>query len=64
AARGVFVEVDGHVQPAPAPRFSRTPAKLTTPPAAEPGQHTRAALESWGVTDVDALLAVGAAVQA
>ncbi|MFW6033891.1 MAG: CaiB/BaiF CoA transferase family protein [bacterium] len=64
AARGVFVEVDGHVQPAPAPRFSRTPAELTTPPAAEPGQHTRAALEAWGVTDVDALLATGAAVQA
>ncbi len=30
AARGVFVEVDGVQQPAPAPRFSRTP---TAPPA-------------------------------
>jgi len=26
AARGTFVEVDGEVQPAPAPRFDRTPA--------------------------------------
>lgn len=28
AARGAFVEVDGVVQPAPAPRFSRTPAAI------------------------------------
>jgi crotonobetainyl-CoA:carnitine CoA-transferase CaiB-like acyl-CoA transferase len=31
-ARGTFTEVDGYVQPAPAPRFSRTPA--ADPPAA------------------------------
>jgi crotonobetainyl-CoA:carnitine CoA-transferase CaiB-like acyl-CoA transferase len=31
-ARGTFVEIDGVVQPAPAPRFSRTPSALPTPP--------------------------------
>jgi alpha-methylacyl-CoA racemase len=37
--RGVFVEHGGLVQPAPAPRFDRTPASLgLTPPT--PGQHT------------------------
>jgi alpha-methylacyl-CoA racemase len=34
AARGAFVEVDGIVQPAPAPRYSRTP--LAAPRAPEP----------------------------
>ncbi len=33
AARGVFTEVDGVVQPAPAPRFSRTPAARLGGPA-------------------------------
>jgi alpha-methylacyl-CoA racemase len=63
AARGTFVEKDGVRQAAPAPRFSRTPAELTEPPA-RPGQHTRAALTDWGVADVDELLRSGAAVQA
>jgi alpha-methylacyl-CoA racemase len=63
AARGTFVEVDGVVQPAPAPRFSRTPSPVPTPPA-QPGQDTSAALADWGVPDVDALLEAGAAVQA
>lgn len=30
-ARGTFVEVDGIVQPAPAPRFSRTPGSIRRP---------------------------------
>ena len=63
-ARGVYVERDGAAEPAPAPRFSRTGASLTTPPAATPGQHTREALTAWGIADVDGLLASGAAVQA
>lgn len=63
AARGTYVEHDGVVQPAPAPRFSRTPGALSTPPP-RPGQHTREALTAWGVPDVDRLLATGAAVQA
>jgi alpha-methylacyl-CoA racemase len=63
AARGTFVERDGITQPAPAPRFSRTPATLGTAPGG-PGAHTREALTAWGVDDVDALLASGAATQA
>jgi alpha-methylacyl-CoA racemase len=62
AARGTFVEVDGVVQPAPAPRFSRTPSAPPTPPT-RPGQDTSTALADWGVPDVDALLEAGAAVQ-
>ncbi|MFC7597352.1 CaiB/BaiF CoA transferase family protein [Terrabacter sp. GCM10028922] len=61
AARGTYVEHHGVVQPAPAPRFSRTPASLTTPPSS-PGADTRSALAAWGIDDVDALLASGAAV--
>ncbi|GAA0971487.1 Acetyl-CoA:oxalate CoA-transferase [Nocardioides aquaticus] len=64
AARGTYVEHHGRVQPAPAPRFSRTAASLSTPPPARPGQQTRAALAAWGVTDVDGLLERGVAVQA
>ncbi len=64
AARGTWVERDGRVQPAPAPRFSRTPATLTTPPPDRPGRDTRAALTAWGVPDVEGLIARGAAVQA
>ncbi|KRE98738.1 carnitine dehydratase [Nocardioides sp. Soil777] len=63
AARGTFVERDGTTQPAPAPRFSRTPATLGTAPGG-PGAHTREALTAWGIDDVDALLASGAATQA
>jgi alpha-methylacyl-CoA racemase len=62
-ARGVFVERDGLLQPQPAPRFSRTGATLTSRPAPGPGAHTREALTAWGVADVDALVASGAAVQ-
>jgi alpha-methylacyl-CoA racemase len=48
-ARGTFVEIDGIVQPAPAPRFSRTPAARPTPP--EPaGARGIASLEHWGIT--------------
>jgi alpha-methylacyl-CoA racemase len=49
-------------QPAPAPRFSRTPSSLGTP-RARPGAHTREALVAWGIDDVDELIASGAAVQ-
>jgi alpha-methylacyl-CoA racemase len=62
-ARGVFVDRDGLVQPAPAPRFSRTQSSLDLPPSPEAGSHTREALEAWGVEGVDALLESGAAVQ-
>lgn len=46
-ARGTFTSVAGVVQPAPAPRFSRTPAAIQRPPA-HAGQHTDEALSDWG----------------
>lgn len=46
-ARNAFVEVDGLVQPAPAPRFSGTPAEVSGPPAKR-GQHTNDILSDWG----------------
>jgi len=39
AARGTHVEHDGRLQPAPAPRFSRTPGAIRRPPP-WPRQHT------------------------
>ena len=48
-ARGTFVEVDGVVQPAPAPRFSRTPSGRPTAPAA-PGSATDSDLAPWGLS--------------
>jgi alpha-methylacyl-CoA racemase len=60
-ARGTFVEVGGVVQPAPAPRFSRTPPDPPRPPA-RPGAHTDQALADWGVApdEVARLRAAGA----
>lgn len=49
-ARGSFVEVDGVVQPAPAPKFSRTPSEIQGPPCS-PGEHTEEALKDWGISD-------------
>jgi alpha-methylacyl-CoA racemase len=45
--RGTFVDVAGTMQPAPAPRFSRTGAEIVMPPA-HPGQHTVEILRDWG----------------
>ena len=44
--RGTFTEVAGIVQPAPAPRFSRTGAEVQRPPA-HVGQHTVEVLGEW-----------------
>ena len=46
-ARGSFVEIDGVIQPAPAPRFSATPPSMPRPPAAATAENTRAALADW-----------------
>jgi len=46
--RHTFVEVDGVIQPGPAPRFSRTPGAVQRP-APAPGQNTDEALTAWGV---------------
>ena len=62
--RGTFVEVEGVVQPGPAPRFSRTPGKVQRPPAS-PGEHSEEALRDWGFSSVELekLHAQGAIVQ-
>lgn len=46
-ARGTFVEVDGVTQPAPAPRFSRTPLGAPTPPQPASAAQTDEALAGW-----------------
>jgi alpha-methylacyl-CoA racemase len=47
--RHSFLEVDGVLQPAPAPRFSRTPAGVERP-AAKAGEHTDAVLGECGLS--------------
>ena len=49
AARGMLVEVDGVLNPAPAPRFSRTVSELRRPPP-QVGADTWQALSDWGVS--------------
>jgi alpha-methylacyl-CoA racemase len=50
AARGTFVEANGHRQPAPAPRFSRSPGAIKGPPVLA-GTHTNAILAEAGFAD-------------
>jgi len=47
--RKIFMEIDGVVQAAPAPRFSRTENKPPTP-SPEPGRHTQEVLGKFGFT--------------
>jgi alpha-methylacyl-CoA racemase len=56
-ARGTFVTLDGVVQPAPAPRFSRTEGAIRNS-ARIPGEDSRAVLESAGFTgqEIDTLI--------
>jgi len=63
-ARGTLVEMGGVTNPAPAPRFSRTPGRIAGPPK-HPGTDTVAALTDWGVdkAEVDRLVAAGVVVQ-
>ncbi|WP_370152796.1 CaiB/BaiF CoA transferase family protein [Ferrovibrio sp.] len=49
AARETFVAPDGVTQPAPAPRFSRTPGGIAHKPPVR-GEGGAAALTEWGVT--------------
>jgi alpha-methylacyl-CoA racemase len=65
AQRQAYVDVGGMRQPAPAPRFSRSPAAAPRP-APQIGQHTRELLQEAGYTptELDALLGSGAAMQA
>jgi alpha-methylacyl-CoA racemase len=63
--RATFVEENGVIQPAPAPRFSRTPSAIQRPPA-RPGEHTEEALRDWGfgASDLERLRACGAIASA
>ena len=63
-ARGVHIEVDGIVQPAPVPRFSVTTPDTPTP-SVSAGAHTREVLEGFGFADdeVADLLARGIVTQ-
>jgi alpha-methylacyl-CoA racemase len=47
-ARNTFVEVDGLLQPAPAPRFSRTPLPVPEPHVKDE-ESARDLLSAWGV---------------
>lgn len=47
-ARETFVEVEGIVQPAPAPRFSKTPGAIQGISPGR-GEHTKAVLSDWGL---------------
>jgi alpha-methylacyl-CoA racemase len=60
-ARETFVEVDGVMQPAPAPRFSRTRPEIQMP-APEPGENTESGLRDWGFSqkEIDELKAAKA----
>ena len=63
--RGAFIEIKGVKQPAPAPRFSATPARM---PAVAPrvGAHSIETLRDWGVSPeaIAAALDQGLIVQA
>ncbi len=50
AARSTFIEVEGAVQPAPSPRFSRTPSTVSKAPSL-PGADTVSGLVEWGVSE-------------
>ena len=64
-ARGAVVEADGQVQPAPAPRFSRTAAEIQGP-AVPPGHDTGAVLADFGLgaDEIADLVARGVVAQA
>lgn len=63
-ARGAYIERDGIMHPAPAPRFSKTESELAAGPVAV-GQHTAKILTSLGYSDADieGLIAQGSAKQ-
>ena len=60
-ARAAYVDIGGVAQPAPAPRFTRTPGAAASPPP-ERGAHGREALADWGFTaeEIGQLSAFGA----
>jgi alpha-methylacyl-CoA racemase len=60
-ARGSYATVEGVEQPAPAPRFSRTPGAIANPPRPA-GADTTAAFGDWGLSasEIAALREAGA----
>jgi alpha-methylacyl-CoA racemase len=64
-ARGTLLDIDDVVQPAVAPRFSRTPGQVGVPPRPA-GADTTEALRDWGISAaaIDAHLTAGTVVQA
>lgn len=63
--RGNFIDVGGMVQPAPAPRFSRSSAGECAPPAS-PGAHTDEVMADYGFSpdEIESLHAAGAIANA
>lgn len=61
-SRQTLVEREGYVQAAPAPRFSRTPASLPSPPPL-PGAHTVDVLGEVSPEILDSLIGSGGAIQ-
>ncbi|MHB8440001.1 MAG: CaiB/BaiF CoA transferase family protein [Acidimicrobiales bacterium] len=59
--RSTFIDIDGIVQPAPAPRFDRTPSEVRKAPSPA-GADTDEALAAWGVEParIEKLRAAGA----
>lgn len=51
-ARATFVEFEGVTQPAPAPRFSRTPGAIQSS-AALAGEHSEEILTDWGFSNAE-----------
>lgn len=47
--RGTFLDIDGVVQPAPVPKFSRTRPAVPAPPSEDAPDHA-ATLEEWGIS--------------
>ncbi|MEI2639915.1 MAG: CaiB/BaiF CoA-transferase family protein [Microthrixaceae bacterium] len=54
-SRGTFTEVAGITQPAPAPRFDRTPGEIQRPPS-HAGQHTDEILGEWLGADAERIV--------
>jgi alpha-methylacyl-CoA racemase len=62
-ARQTFIEHAGITQPAPAPRFSRTPGAIMRAAPSKAGEHSAEVLAAWGFDgkEIAALTASGAA---
>lgn len=63
-ARGTFIDIDGIVQPAPAPRFSRTVPQTPSPPRKAADIPLHEALDGWmDPNEIESLRAAGLTIQ-